>query len=67
MRASGVSNPLDRIRHRLDSWLFEDMSTGRFMLDRAIFTDPELFDLEMKHILRAQLGVSRPAKAILFY
>ncbi|WP_339834748.1 hypothetical protein [uncultured Parvibaculum sp.] len=50
MRASGVSNPLDRIRHRLDSWLFEDMSTGRFMLDRAIFTDPELFDLEMKHI-----------------
>lgn len=50
MSTSGVSNPFDRIRHGLDSWLVEDTSSGRFMLDRAIFTDPELFDLEMKHI-----------------
>ena len=50
MSTSGVSKSFDRIRHGLGSWLVEDTSSGRFMLDRAIFTDPELFDLEMKHI-----------------
>ncbi len=50
MCTSAVSNPFDRIRHGLDSFLVEDTSTGRFMLDRAIFTDPELFDLEIKLI-----------------
>lgn len=50
MKTSDLSNSVDRIRRSLDSWLIEDTSTGRFMLDRAIFTDPELFELEMKHI-----------------
>lgn len=50
MSTSGVSNSFDRIRHGLDSWLVEDTSTGRFMLDRTVFTDPELFELEMKYI-----------------
>jgi hypothetical protein len=27
---------------------------------RDIFTDPEIFELEMKHIFRGQLDLSRP-------
>lgn len=41
---------LDRIRQGLDSWLVKDKDTGRIMIDREIFTDPEVFELEMKYI-----------------
>ena len=34
----------------LDSLLEEDKEKGIFRCKREIFTDPELFELEMKHI-----------------
>jgi benzoate/toluate 1,2-dioxygenase subunit alpha len=41
---------LERIRDALDNWLVNDSHSGRFRLDREVFTDPDLFELEMKHI-----------------
>ena len=38
------------IESRLDTYLQDDPETGRFRVARSIFTDPELFELEMKHI-----------------
>jgi benzoate/toluate 1,2-dioxygenase alpha subunit len=35
---------------RLDTALVEDSGSGLFRCDRAIFTDKELFELEMKHL-----------------
>jgi benzoate/toluate 1,2-dioxygenase alpha subunit len=34
----------------LDDFLVEDKAKGDYRLNRAAFTDPELFELEMKHI-----------------
>jgi benzoate/toluate 1,2-dioxygenase alpha subunit len=34
----------------LDEFLIEDKDKGDYRLNRAAFTDPELFELEMKHI-----------------
>lgn len=45
-----VAGTLDRIRQRLDTCLVKDPEAGHFKLDRTVFTDPDLFDLEMKHI-----------------
>ncbi|MDD3798611.1 MAG: SRPBCC family protein [Novosphingobium sp.] len=42
--------PLDRIRTGLDAWLVKDAASGRYRLDREVFTDPDLFELEMKYI-----------------
>ena len=41
---------LDRIRQGLDSWLIEAPESGQFRIDREVFTDPEVFELEMKYI-----------------
>ncbi|MDB5699396.1 MAG: Rieske (2Fe-2S) protein [Alphaproteobacteria bacterium] len=41
---------LNRIRESLDTWFVKDAESGRFRLDREVFTDPDLFELEMKHI-----------------
>ena len=41
---------LDAIRQTLDDVVQDDASTGLFRCKRNIFTDPELFELEMKHI-----------------
>ena len=38
------------IIERLDTALVEDSADGLFRCDRAIFTDPEFFELEMKHL-----------------
>ena len=35
----------------LDNYLVEDHEKGDYRLHRSAFTDPELFELEMKHIL----------------
>ena len=38
------------IIERIDGALIEDSANGLFRCDRAIFTDKELFELEMKHL-----------------
>jgi benzoate/toluate 1,2-dioxygenase subunit alpha len=38
------------IIERLDTALIEDSADGLFRCDRAIFTDPGFFELEMKHL-----------------
>jgi len=38
------------IIERLDTALVEDSADGLFRCDRAIFTDVEFFELEMKHL-----------------
>ncbi len=41
---------LVNITERIDSAVVEDAGTGTYRARRDIFTDPEFFDLEMKHI-----------------
>lgn len=41
---------LDAIRQTLDEVVQDDADTGLFRCKRNIFTDPELFELEMKYI-----------------
>ena len=41
---------LDSVRQTLDDVVQDDASTGTFRCKRNIFTDPDLFELEMKHI-----------------
>ena len=41
---------LDEIEHRLDGIVQEDADNGIFRARRDMFTDEELFELEMKHI-----------------
>ncbi len=41
---------LDAIQTTLDTAVEDDAATGQFRCRRNIFTDPELFELEMKHI-----------------
>ena len=38
------------IRERLETAVVDDPATGAFRCLRDVFTDPALFDLEMKHI-----------------
>lgn len=38
------------IIERLDAALIEDSTNGLFRCDRTIFTDKELFELEMEHL-----------------
>ncbi|WP_255209800.1 hypothetical protein [Sphingobium xenophagum] len=48
---------LQVLRGRLQSWLAKDETRGVYKVDRAAFTDPEIFELELKVCLRTQLGV----------
>ena len=41
---------LDTIQNRLDNALEDDAASGNFRVGRDIFTDPAIFELEMKHI-----------------
>ncbi len=41
---------LDAIRQTLDEVVQDDAETGLFRCKRNIFTDPELFEFEMKCI-----------------
>src|SRR4051794_16840618 len=53
---SGGSTMLDyvgnlrEIESKLPSFMEDNPQTGRFRVARDIFTDPDLFELEMKHI-----------------
>ncbi len=44
---------LDAIQATLDISAVEDAETGQFRCKRDIFTDPDLFELEMKHIFES--------------
>src|ERR1700744_5037655 len=41
---------LDHVQTTLDTALVDDAETGTFQVARNIFTDPDIFELEMKHI-----------------
>lgn len=41
---------LDAVQKTLDTALEDDAGKGAYRVARDIFTDPELFELEMKHI-----------------
>ena len=41
---------LDNMQATLDTALVDDAATGAYRVGREIFTDPEIFELEMKHI-----------------
>ena len=41
---------LDKVLERLEASVEENEATGSFRCKRYIFTDPELFELVMKHI-----------------
>jgi benzoate/toluate 1,2-dioxygenase subunit alpha len=45
-----MTGMLDDVRSRLDNMVIEDPDRGIFRARRDMFTDPELFELEMKHI-----------------
>jgi benzoate/toluate 1,2-dioxygenase alpha subunit len=45
-----AAEKLGKIREGLDNWLVKDPESGHFKLDREVFTDADLFELEMKHI-----------------
>jgi len=41
---------LDTVRKTLDTALEDDPASGNYRVGRDIFTDPAIFELEMKHI-----------------
>lgn len=49
-KKAAKSYHLDRIERGLDEWLVKDQQAGVFSIDREVFTDAELFELEMKYI-----------------
>ena len=44
------AKPLYDLRDRIDSYLVNDPESGRYQIDREAFTNPAIFELEMKHI-----------------
>src|SRR6476620_3399579 len=42
--------PSENVRAKLADALIEDAETGRYQVRRSVFTDEDLFELEMKHI-----------------
>ena len=44
------SAPSENVRAKLADALIEDSETGRYQVRRSVFTDEDLFELEMKHI-----------------
>jgi hypothetical protein len=57
-RQEGKESVLDTIQKTLDTAVQDDPANGIYRVSREIFTDPEIFELEMKHILRGQLDLS---------
>lgn len=45
-----MTDTIDHVRSHLDGALVEDAASGRYQVRRDIFTDEEIFELEMKHI-----------------
>lgn len=40
---------LQALRDRLQSWLIKDQARGIYQIDRAAFTDAEIYEIEVKH------------------
>jgi hypothetical protein len=53
---------LDAVQKTIDTAMEADAVRGVFRVARNIFTDPEIFELEMKYILKATGSIS-PTKA----
>jgi hypothetical protein len=49
-RKEGKESMLDTIRKTLDTAVEDDPANGVYRVSRDIFTDPEIFELEMRHI-----------------
>ena len=45
-----MTSPMAFLRDRVETAVVDDPETGIFRCRRDVFTDPELFDLEMKYI-----------------
>ncbi|MEC9083425.1 MAG: Rieske 2Fe-2S domain-containing protein, partial [Pseudomonadota bacterium] len=45
-----MTRQLDRLENQIRGAVEADPTTGHYRCDRSIFTDEELFELEMKHI-----------------
>ena len=45
-----MTRQLDRLEKQIRGAVEADPTTGHYRCDRSIFTDEELFELEMKHI-----------------
>ena len=45
-----MTRQLDRLEKTIRNAVEADAQTGHYRCDRSIFTDEELFELEMKHI-----------------
>ena len=45
-----MTSKLDKLADKVRDAVIADPETGRYQCDRGIFTDQELFDLEMKYI-----------------
>lgn len=43
-------NDVERVGRKLEQWMRRVDASPRFQLDQEVFTDPSLFELEMKHI-----------------
>jgi len=44
------------------TWRIVDKPGETFRVHRSIYTDPEIFELEMKYIFESKLGLSLPMK-----
>ncbi|OBX34721.1 2-halobenzoate 1,2-dioxygenase large subunit [Halomonas elongata] len=45
-----MTSKLDRLEKRVRGAVEDDAEAGTFRVHRSIFTDPEFFELEMKHV-----------------
>ncbi|MFD2199411.1 benzoate 1,2-dioxygenase large subunit, partial [Halomonas beimenensis] len=45
-----MTTQLDRLEQRVRGAVVDDAERGIFRCHRSMFTDPEFFELEMKHI-----------------
>ncbi len=48
-RAGRIAD-LQALRQRMEGWLSKDQDQGIYQIDRAAFTDAEIFEIEIKHI-----------------
>jgi hypothetical protein len=56
----------DTMQKTLDLAVKDDPVNGVYRVGRDIFTDPEIFELEMKHMFEGQLDLSGVTKVTQF-
>lgn len=45
-----ITDDLDRLEKILEDAVIEDKKAGRYQVNRRVFTDPEIFELEMRYL-----------------